>query len=86
MRHRTVFDEGVFLASFSVALGVLALIIPAHGSPSSDIEADQAPEYIDLCDTGSARPDCAPSPNFTGEALVGSHEHSSKEPLGPPIH
>ena len=58
MRHRTFFDESVFLVSFSVALGFLALIIPAHSTPAAEIDANQAREYIDLCDTGSADPNC----------------------------
>lgn len=59
MRHRTIFDEGLFLVSFSVALGVLAFIIPAHGAATREVHAT-APsnEYVDLCDTGSDRSDC----------------------------
>jgi len=59
MRHRTFFDESIFLVSFSVALGFLALIIPAHSTPTAEMDANQTREYIDLCDTASADPNCA---------------------------
>ncbi|HTW34435.1 MAG TPA: hypothetical protein VMD53_07450 [Rhizomicrobium sp.] len=65
MRHRTVFDEGLFLVSFSVALGVLALIIPARGESSHEIQAGPGGEYIDLCDTGMDQPDCVAAVRFT---------------------
>jgi hypothetical protein len=72
MRHRTFFDESIFLVSFSVALGVLALIIPAHSTPTTEIDANQAREYIDLCDSGADQPDCVAAVRFgdTGDRAV----------------
>ena len=68
MRHRTIFDEGLFLVSFSVALGVLAFIIPARGAPTSDVQAmGPSGEYVDLCDTGSSQPDCVAAVRFSDE-------------------
>ena len=67
MRHRTLFDEGLFLVSFSVAIGVLALIIPAHGASTRAVEAGPSGEYVDLCDTGSDQPDCVAAVRFTDE-------------------
>ena len=32
MRPRAFFDDGLFFMSFSIALGVIALIIPARGA------------------------------------------------------
>jgi hypothetical protein len=64
MRRRTFFDESIFLVSFSVALGVLSLIIPAQGASVIDPDAAQMPEYIDLCDTGSDAPDCVAAVGF----------------------
>ena len=68
MRHRTFFDEGLFLVSFSVALGVLALIIPAQSATTRTIEAGAAGEYVDLCDTGGDQPDCVAAVRFTDDA------------------
>jgi len=74
MRHRTFFDEGLFLVSFSVALGVLALIIPAHGAPTREVQAGPGGEYVDLCDTGGEQPDCVAAVRFTDDgSAVGDH-------------
>lgn len=69
MRHRTMFDEGLFLVSFSVALGVLAFIIPARGASTSEVQAaGPSHEYVDLCDTGSDQPDCVAAVRFSDES------------------
>jgi hypothetical protein len=66
MRHRTIFDEGLFLVSFSVALGVLAFIIPAHGAATRDVQVTgPSNEYVDLCDTGSDPSNCVAAVRFT---------------------
>ena len=66
MRHRTVFDEGLFLVSFSVALGVLVFIIPAHGASTNGVQATgPSNEYVDLCDTGKDQPDCVAAVRFS---------------------
>ena len=49
MRHRTFFDDSLFMISFSVALGVLSLIIPARGATIEDFQARTTSQYIDLC-------------------------------------
>ncbi len=68
MRHRTVFDEGLFLVSFSVALGVLVLIIPAHGASTRDVQTTgPSNEYVELFDTGSDSSNCVPAVRFTDE-------------------
>jgi hypothetical protein len=68
MRHRSVFDEGLFLVSFSVALGVLAFIIPAHGAPARGVQVTGPNnEYVDLCDTGKDQPDCVAAVRFSDE-------------------
>ena len=68
MRHRSVFDEGLFLVSFSVALGILAFIIPAHGASTSNVQATgPSNEYVDLCDTGNDQPDCVAAVRFSDE-------------------
>lgn len=71
MRQRTFFDEGLFLVSFSVALGVLALIIPAHGATTRDVRAGPNGEYIDLCDSGTDQPDCVAAVGFTDDSAAG---------------
>ena len=78
MRHRSVFDEGLFLVSFSVALGILAFIIPAHGASTSNVQATgPSNEYVDLCDTGSNQPDCVAAVRFSdqdsGKASTGGY-------------
>jgi hypothetical protein len=68
MRHRTIFDEGLFLVSFSVALGVLAFIIPAHGASTRDVQtAGPGNEYVGLCDTGSDPSGCVAAVRFTDD-------------------
>jgi len=73
MRHRTFFDEGLFLVSFSVALGVLALIIPAHGAPANEVRAaGPSGEYVELCDTGTDQQDCVAAVQFIDDADTAS--------------
>jgi hypothetical protein len=68
MRHRTIFDEGLFLVSFSVALGILAFVIPAHGASTSDVQVTgPSGEYVDLCDTGSDQPNCVAAVRFSDQ-------------------
>jgi hypothetical protein len=68
MRHRTIFDEGLFLVSFSVALGILAFIIPARGASTNDVHATgPSREYVDLCDTGGDQPDCVAAVRFSDQ-------------------
>jgi hypothetical protein len=77
MRHRTFFDEGLFLVSFSVALGVLALIIPAHGAPTNEVQvAGPSGEYVDLCDTGVNQSDCVAAVRFTDDQTPADRRHS----------
>jgi hypothetical protein len=76
MRHRTIFDEGLFLVSFSVALGVLAFIIPAHGASTTDVQtAGPSGEYVDLCDTGSSQSDCVAAVHFTDDQTPAEQRH-----------
>jgi len=78
MRHRTIFDEGLFLVSFSVALGVLAFIIPAHGASTRDVQtAGPGNEYVDLCDTGSAPSDCVAAVRLTDDQRPAYQRHSA---------
>lgn len=78
MRHRTFFDEGLFLVSFSVALGVLALIIPAHGAPATDVQVTgPSGEYVNLCDSGKDQPDCVAAVQFTDDQTPADRRHST---------
>jgi hypothetical protein len=68
MRHRSVFDEGLFLVSFSVALGVLAFIIPAHGASTREVHGTgPSSQYVDLCDTGSDPSNCVAAARFSDD-------------------
>jgi hypothetical protein len=78
MRHRSVFDEGLFLVSFSVALGVLAFIIPAHGASTSEVQATgPGSEYVDLCDTGSDQSDCVAAVRLSDDQTA-DRRHGSR--------
>lgn len=64
MRHRTFFDESLFIVSFSVALGIASLIIPARGAVLDDFQARTTSQYVDLCQTRADRPDYIAAAQF----------------------
>jgi len=79
MRHRSVFDEGLFLVSFSVALGILTFIIPAHSAPTSDVQiTGPSNEYVDLCDTGKDQPDCVAAVRFGDDQTPADQRHGGR--------
>src|SRR5215472_12283247 len=43
MRPRKLIDDGLFLVSFTVALGVASMIIPARGAQNTDTQAQTPP-------------------------------------------
>jgi len=49
MQQRAYFYDSLFMVSFSVALGVLVLIIPARGATTDDFQARTTSQYVDLC-------------------------------------
>jgi hypothetical protein len=75
MRHRTLFDEGLFLVSFSVALGVLALIIPARGATLDDFQARTTSQYVDLCEAGSDQPNYIAAVQFCQGFASGAYQY-----------
>jgi hypothetical protein len=56
MRPRAFFDDGLFFMSFSIALGVIALIIPARGATADAAHRQQDTE-MNAAGTPRALPD-----------------------------
>jgi hypothetical protein len=57
MRPRAFFDDGLFFMSFSVALGIIAFIIPARGCTRDGFQIQTISRSVDRCHTGSISPD-----------------------------
>jgi Protein of unknown function (DUF3313) len=60
MRHRTFFDDSMFVVSFTVALGVAATIMPAPVATAGELHRDIA--FLLSTDQPAGAPDAAASP------------------------
>jgi Protein of unknown function (DUF3313) len=59
MRHRTLFDDSMFVISFTVALGVAATIMPAHAATTDN--TTRAVALMQSTDQPAGTPDAAPA-------------------------
>jgi hypothetical protein len=52
MDFRRILDDGLFVLSFSVAVGLIALIIPAHGAALDNIQDKTVLNSANMCTRG----------------------------------
>ena len=61
MRPKAFFEDGLFFMSFSIALGVIALIIPARGAPPGTAHMQRGAQ-ITFAGAPRAAPDLPAAP------------------------
>ena len=49
MRRRTLFDEGLFIVSFSVAVALAALVLPAKAVTSDSMRVGTLNRMVNAC-------------------------------------
>ncbi|HKD23400.1 MAG TPA: hypothetical protein VKB71_15395 [Rhizomicrobium sp.] len=78
MRPKAFFDEGLFFMSFSIALGVIALIIPARGAAPGPACAQHVLKMHEIGAWGAARDlPAAPVAGPAASACTGMSDWSS---------
>jgi hypothetical protein len=75
MQQRAFFYDSLFMLSFSVALGVLSLIIPARGATPDDFQAQTTSQYVDLCQARADEADYVAAIRFCQGFASGAYQY-----------